>query len=284
MKKKMFIRMFLLVELIMLLICAALNVSGVLANSVTDKEISELEVFIKEKSKFNELNVIGLVEMIRNASGKDLPMEFIMNRVKEGIVKRAGYNVLSGVVKNYIQDMSAAKIIVDKISEIKTQEDRNYYIRYIGELFNRGLKLKQWENITEASFVKKLNIKNIVGNAEVFVKLTEKDVSPQYAMDVIEKGIKNNYKFEGITRIGQVYIEAFKTCLSDEEIHDILIEGINKGAGVYNIIENIEEMNRIVERERHGSIENRNREQVKEEIRDNKNILERMKRDEKNKR
>ncbi len=261
-----------------------LSGTNVLAEPVPPGELTELENLLRNKTGFSDSRVADLLELIEDASGKGLPVGLLINKVKEGVVKKAGYNAIADVTRNYIVNISRARKIVNGFKNITSKADREYYTRYIGELFNRGLAVKQWDYFAEISTGRNLDIENIAGNAGVLVSLLERNIPLHYARDVMVKGIKSNYRLKEIERIGQLYIDALGTNLTYDEIRDVIVEGINRGSGFHQLSEDVNEMSRIVGRERRGIPQGKHAEQIREEIRDSKKFIERIKPNGENKR
>ncbi len=267
-----------------LLILTLLAISRSAESQPTNpRKLAELKTMIEQKSKFTRENTDRLLLQIENASKEGLPADFLMNRIMEGLTKRAKYSVIQKVINNHIDSLTRAREILNRSKQEFSKETREYYTLYIGELLNRGLKKNEWAQVMDSYVKIGSGIEEASKTCGILVRLTERRIPRNHCLDVILQGIKNNYELKQLERIGQLYIDSLGTYLTSEEIKDILAHGIKKQSGFFHINDDLQEMSRLVFRERKNSLHRTQMEQLREERIDDKRFMERIHPNENNK-
>jgi len=234
-----------------------------------EKKLAQVKNLLEERSTFTPAEIQSLLTLLNKASKEDLPLEFLINRLKEGIARKAEYQTVYNVLEEKIEKLKLAKGLTAEClaKGIKTK-DVNYSQRVLGELLERGLTPNDFKDLANLAVLRKVYLEDLVKICEVLVELQERAIPLNYAKEIISTAMVKKMPREEIERTAHLLFEAERMHIPYEEAKNLITEGINKGRSSHRIKDDLEEMSSEEKEILRKKITRPERREISEELRE----------------
>lgn len=203
--------------------------------SIETKEINELKESLKQNTGFNEKEIESLIALIESAQKDSLLYELLANRVKEGIARKVNFKAIFNVVNSKLQYLNTAKKII-KEQQGLVSKDQNYSVQVLSELIEKGLNQEEFKTVCGMAVQNKMTMEETLHIGEALIKLREEKFSFEFCIEIIAAIISKKPKIDYVERVIKIIIQSKNTNIKQEEVKDIIIDGINRNLNT-NFIE-----------------------------------------------
>ncbi|MFQ5866842.1 MAG: hypothetical protein ACE5IT_02480 [bacterium] len=227
----------------------------------------EIKKLLEQNSNFSLEQIQTVFSLLDNANKKDLPVEFLVNRVKEGIARKANFQAIIKVINQKIEKLKLADgLIKDCLDKGIKVRNLDYSRQVLGELLERGLSADDFKDLSNLAILRKMDLDELTKVFQVLVELIERGIPVEYAKEVVTLALIKKMDIKRMEKTANLFLEAKIMHVSPEEVKEIIVEGINQGLTTRRIRENIEEVSLTEElRER---IKREEKREISEELRE----------------
>jgi len=203
----------------------------------------EIKKLLEEKSNFSSEQIQTVLSLLDSANKKDLPVEFLVNRVKEGIARKANFQAIIKVINQKIEKLELADELIKNCLDKGMRVKRLDYSRQVlGELLERDLSADDFKDLSNLAILRKMDLEELTEISEVLVKLIERGIPVEYAKEVVTLALTKKIDIKRMEKTANLFLEAKIMRVSPEEVKEIIVEGINQGLSTRRIRENIKEV------------------------------------------
>jgi len=206
------------------------------------REVSEIRAMLKQRTLFEENEIENFIVLIQKAKTSSLPEKILINKIKEGIARKAEYKVLYGVVsKKYDLLLLSKEMLSEQYAKMIHVKDSNYSINMLSELIEKGLNKEEYKYACSIALQNKMNMEETLRICETILLLKEEKIEYAFIKEVIETVMKKKPDMGYLEYITKIIIEAKKMNIKQDEIREIVINGINKGRNINSLRESVRE-------------------------------------------
>jgi len=208
-----------------------------------EEGMGEIKKLLEQNSNFSSEQIQTVLSLLDSANKKDLPVEFLVNRVKEGIARKANFEAIIKVINQKIEKLKLAdELIKDCLDKGIKAKNLDYSRQVLGELLERGLSADDFKDLSNLAILRKMDLEELTEASEVLVKLIERGIPVEYAKEVVTLALIKKMDIKRMEKTANLFLEANIMRISLEETKEIIVEGINHGLSIRRIRENIEEV------------------------------------------
>ncbi len=229
---------------------------------------NEIKKILEQKSNFTPEQIQTVLALLDSADKKGLPVEFLINRVKEGIARKVNFQSIIKVINQKIEKLELAdSLLKDCVEKGIKVKNINYARQVLGELLERGLSEDDFKDLSNLAVLRKMDLEELTKVSEVLVELMERRIPLGYAKEVIALALIKKMNVKRIEKTAKLFLEAKMMHIRPEEAKEMIVEGINKGRSFRRMRDNIEEIAVSEEIERRRKIGEERRE-ISEELKE----------------
>lgn len=208
-----------------------------------EERMAEIKKFLEQKSNFSSEQIQAVLSLLDTANEKDLPVEFLVNRVKEGIARKADFPAIVKVISHKIEKLKLAdELIKDCLHKGMRVKRLDYSRQVLGELLERDLSPDDFKDLSNLVILRRMDLEELIEISEVLVKLIERGIPVEYAKEVVTLALTKKMDIKRMEKTANLFLEAKIMRVSPEEVKEIIVEGINQGLTTRRIRENIREV------------------------------------------
>ncbi len=199
------------------------------------------------KTKFSESQIESIEKLLTQLGKQGIPVTFLENRIREGIVKRVRFNDLYKVLTTWSEILTkSSRVINDEKKNKVVVSDYQFCIQFLSELIHRGFKLEDWNEIMTSARATNLTLDNIIFRIQSLVMLTENRIAYNTAKSVVIQTIKlSTNEFEKYINL----TIQFNSPNSDmQTVESVLLTAISENKGVQWYKTRIDQLNQETSR------------------------------------
>ncbi len=189
---------------------------------------TELWEELAQKYKLKPEEVKALKELLRKASHDELPINRLIQRIREGVAKRVSYPKMHKAIIQEVGKLKEAKKLIKEYIEKIPIQDEEYAIFYLSELLERGLMESEFILLSSTTTQKKPDLIYTLKQAEALVLLIEKGINRKIVQEIILQATKSNIKSQRTKEIVDLLIKAKNKDLSIRELKENVIKGLKE--------------------------------------------------------
>lgn len=183
---------------------------------------SEIEKWLIKNSTFTKKQITTLAKLIKDSAIEGFPVEYLQQRIKEGVAKKAGYEAIYLLLCKKIENLKDSKAL---LHEFRLKKN-DYNLILLAELLERGLKKANMVEIS--SFVVKSE--QLLELSKMYIILKRNSIPEKEVMRLITSIARNEVKNEKIFQITKLIIRNKEIDL--KKLFKIVLSGIEERKSV----------------------------------------------------
>jgi len=184
--------------------------------------------------------------LIQAAEKEGLPIGVLFDKIKEGKARNASEEAIFKVVNKKYKYLHNAGALIRKTEKQGLKiKDWSYAVQVISELLEKGLAEAEYEEVAGICLRCKLTDKEVLMSIEAVTALKEEKFSFNFAKQILTVLAEKNRIKEQFERVSRMAIKAQRSGAGQEDIKEMLLDGINNGLNIGFIEKNIGELGRL---------------------------------------
>ncbi len=207
------------------------------------QELTETRKILEQKTNFTSKEIQILIVSLDRVNKRDLPVEFLVNRIKEGIASKASFQTIVKTITSKIEKMELAnKLIEDCLIKGMKTKNIGYSRDILRASLEKGLSVTEFRHLFNLGLLHGMKLEELVKTTKLFVELTEEKIPDEYVREIITLAMVKKFNVKRIDKTMKFFLEAKRMHIQAEEAREIIIEGISKGWNLRRMRENIREL------------------------------------------
>jgi hypothetical protein len=195
-----------------------------------------------ESQGFTPSQAQAALAMLDRADGHGLPASTLVNRIREGIARRAQPSAILGVLTDRLADLERADEVTRRCAkEGITVRDRDRSVVRLADSFSMGVTPGDVVTVVPAAARTRRDLDAVSRAAEVMGRLTQRGFPPADTRDVLAAATGAGWTREQLDGLVDVYTEAQRLGVGKEKVRQILAQGIRDRKEPSHLIEDMKE-------------------------------------------
>lgn len=184
---------------------------------------------------FNDTELNSLISIFKDLEKSELPTDLLMNRIKEGIARKAKPEIIIKVVRQKKENLiQSKKLLISYKKKVKIK-NTDYSIKILAELLGKKIEEKELNNLINIGVANEMSFEEIIPFAEIISNLKERNIPPDCANEVVTTAIVKNIPLDITNKLSDLFFEIPQQQLSFNEQREIIIDGILNKRSIYKI-------------------------------------------------
>lgn len=231
------------------------------------QELRETRRILEQKTNFSSKEIQIIIVLLDRANKRDLPVEFLVDRIKEGIARKASFQTIFKIITGKIEKMELAdKLIEDCLNKGMKTKNIRYSRNILRVSLEKGLSVAEFRHLFNLGLLHGMKLEELVKTTKLFVELTGEKIPGEYVREVITLAMIKKLNVKRVHKTVRLFLEAKRMHIQTEEAREIIIEGISKGWNLRRMRENIREVTGFTKGIRKNNIKEE-KDIIKEELR-----------------
>lgn len=204
---------------------------------VADNRTLEIRHLLNSRTDFTEKQVENILDLLEKSEIEGLPVEILINRLKEGVARRSTFPVVLNVLTKKINSLQLAKKLLYEYLNMGIRvKDIKYSQQLLAELLERNLLAEEFEAMAKLGLSHNMKMEELLRVCESFVRNKEENFPLAWTMEIVSLAITKGMDSRAIEYISETIQWAMRErTLKIDEIKDIIVEGLNKNRSVIKI-------------------------------------------------
>ena len=179
-----------------------------------------------EKGRFAPAQSQALLAVLDRADRQGLPVALLLNRVREGIARRADAKAVLGVVEDRFRQLERADEILKQCGQHGISvRDRERSLSTLADAFSLGVTPGDVQALLPAAAEAKRDIESVTRAAETLGRLARKGFPARDTREVVAAAMAV-WPPERMEDLVGLFLQADSLRLSPEEARDLLIQEV----------------------------------------------------------
>jgi hypothetical protein len=193
-----------------------------------------------ESRGFTPSQTQAALATIDRAKGHGLPASALVNRIREGIARRAQPSVILGVLTDRLADLERADELTRRCAkEGITVRDRDRSLMRLADSFSMGVTPGDVVTVVPAAARTGRDLETVSRAAEVMGRLGQRGFPPADTRDVLAAATGAGWTREQMDGLVDVYVEAQRLGVGRERMRQILVEGMRDRKEPSRLVEDL---------------------------------------------
>ena len=219
--------------------------------SLSDNRTADIKQLLESRTDWTEKQVEDILGFIEKSKGEGLPVEVLINRLKEGVARGSNYTAVLEVLTKKINSLKSAKELIYKHTDRDapvgvSAEDIKYSHQLLAELLGRGLAEQEFEEISGIGLSHGIKMDELVRLCEILITSRELGFPSEYMREIILLAVAKGMRIRAIEYLSETLQGVMRDkTLKPGEIKDIIVDGLNRNRSVVRIKRDIKETARL---------------------------------------
>lgn len=179
-----------------------------------------------DKGRFTAPQAQAALALLDRADREGLPTSMLVNRIREGIARRAEPKAVLGVVEDRLQQLTRANDVLQQCAARGiTVRDRERSLLTLADAFAQGVTPGDVLALLPPAAEAKRDVETITRGAETLGRLARKGFPPKDTRDVVAAAAAA-WPAERMEDLVGLFLQADALRLSPEEARDLLLQEV----------------------------------------------------------
>src|SRR5258708_3021854 len=193
-----------------------------------------------ESRGFTPSQTQAALAMLDRAQGHGLPASTLVNRIREGIARRAQPSAILGVLTDRLADLERAEEVTRRCAkEGITVRDRDRSLMRFADSFSMGVTPGDVVTLLPAAAKAGRDLETVSQAAEVMGRLSQKGFAPADTRDVLAAATGAGWTREQMDGLVDVFLEAQRLGVGREKMRQMFAEGIRDRKDPSHLVEDM---------------------------------------------
>jgi hypothetical protein len=193
-----------------------------------------------ESRGFTPPQTQAALAMLDRAEGQGLPASTLVNRIQEGIARRAQPSAILGALTDRLADLERADAVTRRCAkEGITVRDRDRSVIRFADSFSMGVAPGDVVTVVPAAARAGRDLETVSQAAEVMGRLGRRGFAPAETRDVLAAAIGAGWTREQMDGLVDVFLEAQRLGVGRERMRQMFAEGIRDRKDPSHLVEEV---------------------------------------------